>query len=271
MSTRTHQEPWSRALPVEMRMTLRRLRIVGLVMSVLFMPACGSSSKGPTALVESVYAMLEEGDSGGALLALEELTSTFGESSDSQVQVVVARTLYNAGTALYGSRHFDEALGPLEELRLRYGGSSNPDIRADVADGSFNEALALHELGRHEEEFSVFEDVANRFADSDDPYLRVQVARALNNKAIAMYELGYTNEDQLAVFIEVLDRFGDSTDPDMMPHLARASFSEGYVLDEMGMPEAARTAYERTVDWFKDSADPNVAVFVGAAKAGLSG
>jgi hypothetical protein len=68
------------------------------------------------------------------LAGYEEVVGRFGEASEPEIRVQVARTLLNKGVTLGQLQRSDEALPVYEEVVARFGEASEPEIPARVAE-----------------------------------------------------------------------------------------------------------------------------------------
>lgn len=114
-----------------------------------------------------------------ALAIFDTAMRCFGESTDPDVQLLLATSHIKQISLLVKLHRDQEALGVAEALTDRYAASPDTRVQTCVAQGLINKAMALQQLGRNAEERAVYREVIARTdPTSAEPELRALAAEA---------------------------------------------------------------------------------------------
>lgn len=114
-----------------------------------------------------------------ALAIFDTAMRCFGESTNPDVQLLLAASHVKQSSLLVKLHRDQEALGIADALTKRYAGSQDAQMQACVAQGLINKAMALQQLGRNAEERAVYREVIARIDPaSAEPGMRALAAEA---------------------------------------------------------------------------------------------
>jgi hypothetical protein len=125
--------------------------------------------------------LLRQGDRADAraLEIFDTAMRCFRESTDAEVQQLLAGSHVSQISLLVKLHRDQEALGIADALISHYAGSPDAQTQACVAQGLINKAMALQRLGRGAEERAVYREVIARIGlASAEPVLRELAAQA---------------------------------------------------------------------------------------------
>jgi tetratricopeptide (TPR) repeat protein len=215
----------------------------------------------PTAseLFEAAVAAHDSGSADEALTRLTELVASYGESSDPDVRVLVARALFAKADTLRKAGQLEDALVECERLDARFGGRDEPSaIAIRAANGLLCKALTLESLGRPEEKIATYDALLDRYANRSDPEFRARAARALLNKALTLKQL--KRDDEVIETYERLESQFDSADegPAVVNIASTGLLNHAVALNRLGRHEEEIHLYDRLANNYSQSPDIEV-------------
>ena len=163
-------------------------------------------------LLKKALAHSELGDPKGVTAACDEIIERFGDSDAPQIQVQVAKALFNKGNALGQLGDTVAAIVAYGDVVERFGDCDEPSIQMVVARALVNKGYWKGQLGKAEAAIAAYDEVVRRVRDSDVRDIQIEVAKALVNKGATQGSLGEA-EAEIAAYDEVDERFGDSDVP----------------------------------------------------------
>ena len=187
----------------------------------------------------------------------EGLERALTADSIPDLQMEVARALFNKGVTHGRRGEPDAGLAAYDDLLARFGASELPGLQVPVARALFNKALTLGRRGEPDAELAAYDDLLARFGASELPDLQGQAARALLNKGVTLGQRGEPDAE-LAAYDDLLARFGASELPDLQGQAARALLNKGVTLGRRGELDAGLAAYDDLLARFGASELPDL-------------
>jgi tetratricopeptide (TPR) repeat protein len=161
----------------------------------------------------------QQGRSGQAIEAYDELISLFGTSMEEGIDGVIAASLFNRGNMLGDLGRGDEALSAYESVVTRFSVTTRPDIAEKIARALFNSGRILGSRpDRVGDAIGFYRQIFDRFKAAPRLYREEIVAQALVNLGGL---LGLTDEAVL-IFDEVIARFGTSKEEGLREQVEKA-------------------------------------------------
>ena len=204
------------------------------------------------------------GETEAAIAAYDELVRRYGSSNAPDVQVWIARALYDKGRLQGKSGDAEAAITACNEMVKRYGDSAAPDIRYWVAATLCWKANQQGQLGEAGAAIVTCNEVVERFGGSAAPDTRYWVVIALCEKGDRQGESGDA-EAAIATYDEVVKRYGGSDAPNIQFAVSMALCWKGNQQGELGETEAAIATYDEVVKRYGGSDAPNIQFAVSMA------
>lgn len=241
-------------------------------------------------------------------LAGYDLVIEFSQGGqDMEVQVRIAKALFNKGVILGNMGQSDDEIKLYEEVIDNFGNSDEPVIREVVANALFNKGVVLSERNMTNEAKSEFDEVLSRSEGTEDPGYKEKAAKSLINignldkgdagiesydkvirefggenesklrqitvearfnKAAAIAELG-REEKAIEEFNEVINRFEQYEDPGIREIVLSASLNKGIIYLQSDRPAEARECFSEVLELFKEPATELSKINRITAMAGL--
>lgn len=165
-----------------------------------------------------------------------------GISAAPDLEVEVAKVLFNKRVT-HGQRdEADEALAAYDAVAARFGDSDAPDLQLRVAKAMVNKGVTHGQRGESDAELAAYDAVVDRFGGSDAPDIRQVVASALVAKGYRQVKIGRA-EEALRTSDELERRYSGFTDDASVAfELWRAKWMRTHALIVQGEHQAALSA-----------------------------
>lgn len=188
----------------------------------------------------------------------EALIQRFGDSTETDLQELVAQALLKKGFAFGQMNHTKDAVQAYDELVERFGERSELVFHIQVANALLNKGITFEILNlNHDEEaikeaIKAYGQVERRFETSSCKFIQDRVGAALLNKGICLRELNLL-EDAIKDHDKVIQK---GTELDLHELLARGLVNKGITLEKMNRPEDAIEVYDEVKRRFSESTEP---------------
>ena len=179
----------------------------------------------------------------------DELIRRFETVMIPEVQIAVAKALFNKALMPQQGGEHKVALTAFNEVVTRFGESDVPDIQECVGAALLNAGFHHGRLGDPEAAIASFDDAIRRFGESQAPGLRLYVAKSLRNKGSTLAGLGSPSsmDRGIATWDDLIDRVGEDCEPDIQMQVASAMTKKAGAQMKMGRDEAAVAVCDEAV------------------------
>lgn len=191
---------------------------------------------------------------GDAIAGFREVVERFGETSDEDLDGLVADALYGIGYSLERIEREEEALPAYEQIVTRLGDAE--EHQGPVARALFHQGSVHSHLGRTEEAIAVWDHLLGRFEEVPDPPVGAWVAAALERKAAALRRLERL-EDAVDAYDQLIVRFTDSQFPPLRRHADVALSNKVFVRLLQGRHDEAIVVADAAVERLTVADDPS--------------
>jgi len=130
------------------------------------------------------------GDSAAEIESYDALLARFGDSAEPELQVEVARALFNKGVTQGQLGDSAAAIESYDALLARFGDSAEPQLQVQVAMALVNKGFTQGQLGESAAAIESYDALLARFGDSADLLLLEQIAAATRNAGQTLCLLG---------------------------------------------------------------------------------
>lgn len=192
-----------------------------------------------------------------AITHLDKIIVHFKETAELELQVRVAKALFNRAVVQTEQKHLDKAIEDYSELSNRFLDTNEISLLHVVVDALFNRAITYGQQNNIDDELKEYAEIVKRFSDSNDPTIQVSVANALNNRAAIQFEQNHFDKaiENNTILIK---RFIDSVIPVIQEQVARAFFNNGASHAQQNNLEEAIKSYTHFINHFKNTCNPNI-------------
>ncbi len=134
-------------------------------------------------LFRKAICYLKLGRSEQEIEAYNELVGRFKSSKETEIQVLVAKTLLNKGITLREQEQFDKAIIVYDDLIEKFKASDEPVIQETVARALLNKGFAFGQQGQFDKAIIVYDGLIDQFKASEVPVIQEHVLSAMANAA----------------------------------------------------------------------------------------
>jgi len=186
------------------------------------------------AFLETGAAFVESHDLVAAAEVFQAAIMQFGNSTDPELQLLVATAYDNWAQVLLKSDEHDAAILVADEMIDRLGECLAPSLESKVAMAFITKAAIFADLDDLEREFDTYKQLIERFRDSTLASVQAQVATAYVYAGIAAsYDYPQAADD---CWVAAISRFRSSTIPEVQKQVSVARDYLGIVSDEDRVP-----------------------------------
>ena len=217
-------------------------------------------------LAQSAAELTDAGRSAEAMDVWDALVTSFAESRDGAVRVMVASALFNKGHELSRLDRDEEALAAFDELIERFGDDRETEMIGLLTQARVNRGASLTTLNRHDEALAEFQGVVRDLAEPRSPRMREVDARATAGIVLSLLRAG-RYDDAILAADDGISRSGGVSELGSELEIATLPLLKAEALGGLGKHEDELAVYAEFIDRYGGTVDPQMSLLVAQALA----